>query len=262
MTPLDRLVRVWERVAVRAAEYWRDTAGFRRVIAGQWRRGRNRPLVWLTLYAVTLAAMGFLLLDRPLALWLKAHVGGEFEGFLKTVTHLGLAGLWLVPSGLAWIGLMLAWRAAPSLESRAALGRIAWIPAFLFLSVALSGLLNTAVKVSVGRLRPRALFENDVMGFMPLTHGYLTNSFPSGHSQAAFAAMTALTLIFPRYDIAFIAIAVLVAASRVLTTVHYLSDAVMGAWLGLVVTVLLHRILRRRGIDIRVRCERDRHLLD
>ena len=74
--------------------------------------------------------------------------------------------------------------------------------------------------------------------------------------------MTALTLILPRYDAAFMAIAILVAASRVLTSVHFLSDAVMGAWLGTVVTLAIHHLLARRGIDVRLRCERDRRLVD
>lgn len=262
MSPLDRATMLWERGAAIVTERWRESAGMRRALAGQWSRTRRWPLTWMTVYAFGLIVLGYVLLDRPLAFWFKARVSGEFEGFLKTVTTLGLGGVWLVPSGLAVVVILLAWRAAPLLEMRARLARAAWVPGFVFLSVALSGLLNTLIKVLVGRVRPRGLFEDGVYGFVPLTHAYLTNSFPSGHSQAAFAAMTALTLVFPRYDIAFIAIAVLVAASRVLTTVHFLSDAAMGAWLGVVVTVILHRTLLRRGIDVRLRFERDRKLLD
>lgn len=261
MSPLDRMAVWWERGSGRVGEYWRRSAGFRRAIARQWARTRRWPLSWLTVYAVVVATLGYGVLDRPLAFWFKAHVTGEFEGFLKTVTHLGLAGLWLVPSGLLWVVLMLAWRAAPLVEIRARLGRVAWVPAFIFLSVAVSGLINTAIKIGIGRLRPRALFEDNVYGFLPLTHGYISNSFPSGHSQAAFAAMTAMMLVFPRYDALFLTVAVLVAASRVLTTVHFLSDAVTGAWLGVVVTVLLYRLLAWRGIDVRLKFERDRKLL-
>ncbi|MDO8605914.1 MAG: phosphatase PAP2 family protein [Phaeospirillum sp.] len=262
MTPSDRIVSAWERAASEVAERWRRSAAARRVVAGQWRRTRRWPLTWMTVYAAVFVVLGYGVLDRPLAFVLKARIGGEFEGFLKTVTHLGLAAVWLVPSGLLAVAIMLAWRAAPLLEMRARLARAAWVPGFVFLSVALSGLLNLLIKTTVGRTRPRALFEDGVYDFAPLTHAYLTNSFPSGHTQAAFAAMTALTFVFPRYDVAFIAMAVLVAASRVLTTVHFLSDAVMGAWVGVVVTVLLHRLLDRRGIHVRLRFERDRKLND
>ncbi|RAU22926.1 phospholipid phosphatase [Paramagnetospirillum kuznetsovii] len=260
MTILDRLVLAWERSVGALAERWRDAAGFRQAVADQWERTERRPLTWMTVYAAGPIVIGYVVLDRPLALWLKAKVGGEFEGFLKTVTHLGLGGVWLIPSGVLLVMIFLAWRAAPTLEIRAKLERAAWVPGFLFLSVAGSGLLNSLIKILVGRTRPKLLFEQGLYDFAPLTHAYATNSFPSGHSQAAFAAMTALMLIFPRYDIAFVAMAVLVAASRVLTTVHFFSDAVMGAWLGVVVTILIHRLLTMRGIEVRLRFERDRRL--
>jgi membrane-associated phospholipid phosphatase len=78
------------------------------------------------------------------------------------------------------------------------------------------------------------------------------NSFPSGHSQAAFAAMTALLIIFPRHAALWLTIAVLVALSRVVTTVHYLSDAVAGSWLAICVTVALARAFRARGWEPRI----------
>ncbi len=260
MTPLDHVVRLWERATEAVIGHWSRCGRLRRFAAGQWRLARRRPLAWMTLYAFGVAAFSYVALDRPLAWWFKAHVTGEFEGFWKTVTTLGLAAVWLVPSGVLWVMVMLAWRAAPTLEIRARLGRIAWVPGFFVLAMAASGLLNTLVKILVGRTRPLALFTDGTYGFAPFTHAYITNSLPSGHSQAAFAAMTALTLILPRYDIAFIAIAVLVAASRVLTSVHFLSDAVLGAWLGTFVTLAVHRLLTRRGIDVRLRFERDKRL--
>lgn len=260
MTLLDRLVLLWERAAELAVERWHGAARFRRFAAAQWGRTRRHPLSWISVYAAGLILVGYMVLDRPLAFWFKARVIGDFEGFLKTVTTLGLAGIWLIPSGILLLLILLAWRAAPTLEIRARLARAAWVPGFFFLSMAVSGLLNTLIKILVGRTRPKLLFEQGLYDFAPLTHVYATNSFPSGHTQAAFAAMTALTLIFPRYDIAFMVVALLVAASRVLTSVHFLSDTVMGAWVGVVVTMVIHRVLVRRGIDVRLRFERDRRL--
>ena len=260
MTVLDKITMAWERAASALEARWHDAAGVRHFLCAQFSRTRKHPLSWGSLYALVLILLGYVLLDRPLAFWLKSHVTGDFEGFWKTVTTLGLGSIWMIPSGVLTLCLLLAWRAAPLLEIRAKLARAAWIPGFLFLSVAASGLLNTLIKVLVGRTRPRLLFDEGIYSFVPLSHAYVTNSFPSGHSQAAFAAMTALTLIFPRYDVAFVAVAVLVATSRVLTTVHFLSDAVMGAWLGVLVTVALHRMLARRGIEVRLRFDRDRRL--
>jgi membrane-associated phospholipid phosphatase len=242
--------------------FWEELAGVRSFWAGQWRRTCRHPRQWATLYAALVIVLGYVVLDRPLARLLKAHVHGEFEGFWKTVTTLGLGGVWMIPAGIVALVLILSSLAAPDSGDKARLRRLAWIPGFVFLSVAGSGIANTVIKVLVGRTRPAALFDSGTYDFVPFTRAYLTNSFPSGHSQASFAAMTALALIFPRYDLAFYTVALLVALSRVMTTVHFLSDTVAGAWLGAMVAVALHSLLLKRGIDVRVRFERDRKLAE
>jgi membrane-associated phospholipid phosphatase len=259
---IDRILLTWENAALAGGDAWRHARPLRSLLAAQAARTRSHPLAWGTAYAWLFCAVSFAALDRPLAWWFKAHVGGEFEGFLKTVTTLGLGGVYLIPAGLLALALWLASAAAPALGDRLRLRRGAVIAGFVFASVAVSGIAGNVIKFVLGRYRPRYLFDNGLYGFTFLNHTWAMNSFPSGHSQAAFAAMTALTLVFPRYDIAFFAVAVLVAASRFLTTVHFLSDTVAGAWLGIVVTVLIHRFLLAKGIDVRVRLERDRRLAE
>ncbi len=215
----------------------------------------KRPLTWGGLVALALVLLGWFVIDRPLALYFKAHTHGHAEGFWKVVTDLGLAELYLVPSALLTAGLLLA-----SLKYGERLRRLAWTPGFVFLAMAVSGILNSLIKWTLGRARPRLLFDEGFYGVVFFSHKWMYNSFPSGHTQAAFAAMAALTLVMPRYDVAFIAIAVLVAASRVATSVHYFSDAIAGAWLAVTVTVLIHRALEKRGIDVRLRLERDKRL--
>jgi membrane-associated phospholipid phosphatase len=262
MRALDFIVRQWDKGGNRVTLVWEELAGFRSFTAGQWARTVAPPRAWGTIYCALLVLIGYFILDRPLARILKAHVNGEFEGFWKTITHLGLGGVWMVPAGILTLGLILSSLAAPGLEERARLRRAALVPGFLFLSMALSGIAGNIIKMLVGRTRPAALFDSNVYDFVPLTRAYLTNSFPSGHAQAAFAAMTALALIFPRYDLAFITVGLLVGLSRVLTTVHFLSDVVAGAWLGTMVTLALYSLLKTRGIDVRVRFERDRKLAE
>jgi membrane-associated phospholipid phosphatase len=260
MKLLDFIIRQWERGGDRVTLIWEELAGFRSFSAGQWARTCRHPRLWGTLYCLLVGLIGYVMLDRPLARWLKAHMGGEFEGFWKTITHLGLGGVWMIPAGVLTLGLILSSLAAPGPEKRARLRRAAWVPGFLFLAMAISGIAGNVIKMLVGRTRPAALFDSNIYDFVPLTRGYLTNSFPSGHAQASFAAMTALALIFPRYDLAFITVALLVGLSRVLTTVHFLSDVVAGAWLGTMVTLALYSLLKTRGIDVRVRFERDKAL--
>lgn len=249
---VERAELAWEGASLATAEAWRKAAPLRGAVARQWDRSRRWPLVWSFIYVALFCVLAIWAIDRPLARLLKAHVGGEVEGFFKVVTQLGEAQLYLVPAGLAWAGLMLASLRAASHEARQRLRRLAVTPGFLFLSIAVSGLISNAIKFSLGRYRPRYLFDDDLYGFNFFSRAWGMNSFPSGHSQAAFAAMTALLIIFPRYDIMWLTIAVLVALSRVVTTVHYLSDAVAGSWLAICITVALARQFRARGWEPRI----------
>jgi membrane-associated phospholipid phosphatase len=248
---VERVQLAWEGVTLAAAETNRKAAPLKAALAGQWRRSCERPMVWSFIYVVLFCALSMLFMDRPLARFLKSHVGGDVEGFFKVVTHLGEAQLYLVPAGLAWAGLWLASLRALTAAARDRLRRLAVTPAFIFLSIAISGIISNAIKFSLGRYRPRYLFEQDLYGFNFFSHAWGMNSFPSGHSQAGFAAMTALMIVFPRYDLFWMLIAVLVAISRVVTTVHYLSDAVAGSWLAICVTFALARMMRAKGWEPR-----------
>jgi len=249
---MERVELAWEGVTLAPAEAWRQAQPLRDAVAGQCARTRRWPLLWSFVYVVLFCALSYWAFDRSLARALKAHVGGDIEGFFRVITYLGEAQYYLVPAGLGWAGLMLAsWRAAAQ-ATRERLRRLAVTPGFLFLSMAVSGLISNAIKYSLGRYRPRYLFESDLYGINPFSHAWGMNSFPSGHSQAAFAAMTSLVIIFPRYNVMWLAIAVLVALSRVVITVHYLSDAVAGSWLAICVTVAMARAFRAKGWEPRI----------
>lgn len=201
-------------------------------------------------WAALFCLLSYLLIDRPLALALKAAIPGtHLEGFFKTITWLGEGGLWIVPPLLA--ALFFWWRRRRAIEwdegweVESRLGQYFRSSAFLAASVLSSGAFVAVVKTLCGRYRPRYLFDEGLYGFHPFNTQWAMNSFPSGHSQTAFAAMVALALILPNQAWVFYVLAVLVAASRVFTTVHFLSDTVMGSYLGAAGAVLLYRFCER-----------------
>jgi len=115
---------------------------------------------------------------------------------------------------------------------------LSYIPGFVFVSVAASGLVADLLKVVVGRTRPKLLFDGGAYDFT--WFGFRADhwSFPSGHATTAAALMAALWCLWPRPVWLYIAGAALVAASRVITDQHYLSDVVAGAAIGVGVTRL------------------------
>ena len=214
---------------------------------------RRWPLAAWGVHSLLFAGLSFLLLDRPVAIWFKAHLADtQYEGFFRTVTMIGLGGLWLVPSGLGWI--FCRWRLwkADYFDIAARYRRWADSLLYFFLTVALSGLFVDAIKGVIGRYRPRAFFDQGLYGFHPFSTDWAINSFPSGHSQTIFAAMTALAIICPRYERAWMVLGILVAFSRVALSVHYLGDVVAGSYVGIIAAILMHRAFAAKGIEVKL----------
>ncbi len=229
-----------------------EPAAVERAVLALTRGARRRP--WLSatggvtfLYAVLIAWI-----DMPLAHALRAHLPHETFGFFKVLTDIGLTGLWYVLAAALLLGARILAGLSETTTGHDRymnLARSAW---FIILSMATSGILVQIVKFCVGRYRPRYLFEEGLYGLDPFGVHMGMYSFPSGHTQTVVAAMTALTLIHPRYNLLYILIAVLVGVSRALTTIHYPSDMIMGAYIGFAVTLWLRRQFERSGRSIRV----------
>ena len=101
-----------------------------------------------------------------------------------------------------------------------------WI-ALAALLLIISGLI---LKPLVGRDRPCDLSVPEDMLLACLSD----HSFPSGHTAAAFAAATALFLCHKKAGLFALCLAFLMGFSRLYLFVHYPSDVIAGALLGIV----------------------------
>ncbi|MFI1646190.1 bifunctional phosphatase PAP2/diacylglycerol kinase family protein [Streptomyces avidinii] len=104
-----------------------------------------------------------------------------------------------------------------------------------------SATINTVGKWSVRR--PRPLLEG-VPLIRQLATQPQTTSFPSGHSASAFAFATGVALASPGWGAALAPVAASVAFSRVYTGVHYPSDVLAGASLGVLAGFVVRRLAR------------------
>ncbi len=87
-----------------------------------------------------------------------------------------------------------------------------------------SYLVNTAVKVAIGRERPR------LAALPPLAATPTQLSFPSAHATTSFAAARAYAPLLAPEPV--YALAVALALSRLYLGLHYPSDVLAGAVLG------------------------------
>jgi lipid A 4'-phosphatase len=189
------------------------------------------------------------IVDRPLALFLHAR-DPDLHALFGQIGRLGEAWGWLILFALAFAGLHWGGelpRLRPAAEPMRALSAV---PAFLFASIAVSGLAADILKVVLGRLRPKLLFSADLYGFTWLGWRADHWSFPSGHTATIVALISALWWLWPRHLLFYILAAAIVAGSRIVVGAHYPSDVMGGALVAVLTTWYVALLFARWGIDL------------
>lgn len=101
----------------------------------------------------------------------------------------------------------------------------------VLIAVLLSTILGEGIlKHIVRRLRP----VNEILNGKQLIAKPLSYSFPSGHAACAFASAGIIANYIKKYSIAVFTLAVLIGLSRLYLYVHYPTDVLCGAILGLI----------------------------
>ncbi len=117
-----------------------------------------------------------------------------------------------------------------------------------FFAVLFSALLTLIIAGTLknfvfgGTPRPAKYFPEGMLHFVEGVDMHMVNSFPSGHTMAAFAFWGILALIVPNdkllWKIFFFIIAILVGISRVYLHQHFLIDVWAGMALGLTIAYM------------------------
>jgi undecaprenyl-diphosphatase len=177
--------------------------------------------------------------DTTLFFFLNVRVQNGFLDFLMPIlTNLNY---WRIPLTLMVIALAIFGKRR---------GRIAI--ALLIVGIAFSDqICNTLIKPLVGRIRPCNVLEN-VHLLVNCTRSF---SFPSSHATNMFTGTLILSHVYPRWKIAFLFIAALVAYSRIYVGVHFPLDVAGGTMLGIIcsgIIIYMYKLFSRRypGISL------------
>ena len=163
--------------------------------------------------------------DLPILDWIQAHLQSGFMDVAMPLITL------LSEDGIFWMILATILLLFPR-QRRTGLGM--WLALAMGLVIC-----NMILKPLVGRMRPYDFQElyNGVT-IKLLIDGLSDNSFPSGHTIAAFEACVALLCGNKKLGVPAVIMAFLVAFSRLYLYVHYPTDVIASIVLGSILAVI------------------------
>lgn len=167
--------------------------------------------------------------------------------FFQIITDIGKSAWVLIPSGVAILAILAVVPPVRRFADRVVLALCARL-AFVFIAVGGSGLIISIVKRIIARGRPRYFEEFGSLHFQFPTWQASYASFPSGHSQTAFAIAVSFAFLFPRWRWPLLLVAAVVAFSRVGVDAHYFTDIVVGSLWGAWFTIMTRSWFARRGL--------------
>lgn len=231
-------------VSLRASKGCRPENGLRRIAANlavwlalivrprRFKESRllppRRRLVFGGIAGVALVAFCMIVLDAR-GVTYASHLPLWVVETFNEITDYGRSGWTLIPiSCLTVLAAILSTPAAGRMTNLVLTSLIVRLE-FLFLAIAVPGLVVTIIKGFIGRMRPSDLGP---FTYSPWSWQHKYASLPSGHSAAAFALAVAISVLWPKARIPIWIFAGVIGASRVIIEAHFVSDVVAAAFVG------------------------------
>lgn len=189
-------------------------------------------LLWAGIALIVVGVACFAI-DRKAAHFFHAAIPKSFDRVLHATTDWAKGGLWLIAAALAFVVSRAAqWKLGPSPD----MDRLEQVSFAFLASLAAASVVLHSIKVVLGRRRPRDELELNLYGFRPFTFDLRKDSFPSGHALTIFCVAVVMCAVAPDFALLWFAAATWLALTRTLLNSHYLSDVLVGAGIGLIVT--------------------------
>jgi len=188
--------------------------------------------------------------DQDIMLWVHHNFTGKVFNFFKIVTFIGDG--YLIIAVIAIAGISFLYQFKNNKLDKAEIEFYSKILASLSYSFILSSVIVQTMKFIFGRTRPKLFLYDRIHEFTGPDITFQFHSFPSGHSATAFSFFITLCLAFPRYRLVLFALATTAAISRIIVTMHYPSDVLVGSYFGFICAIIIwySKVVEQHRIDV------------
>lgn len=187
-----------------------------------------KPTLLSFIFILFVCFICYQFVDRTLTFWLQqqTHILPRLSALMATYTS---PIYWLL---LAFLSLVLFvfmnyYRLGSSTLRQHCL--------LLSLSIIMAYVTTGVIKVILARYRPQLLFSQHLYGFHFFSTQHRFNSMPSGHAALTFAALMIVVKTIDKkwITLLLISLAIIIGLFRVYALAHYLSDVILGGYIGI-----------------------------
>lgn len=114
-------------------------------------------------------------------------------------------------------------------------------------SLLISIVLTVLLKYCLGRQRPVFFEALNISGFYPFTSDWAFNSMPSGHTSSSFAVLGIIVFFHKKLNIIVYLIGFLIGISRVCFGAHFLSDVILGSFIGVLASWISYKYIYKNN---------------
>jgi membrane-associated phospholipid phosphatase len=191
---------------------------------------------WFVVSYLFITIISYLYLDKSISLYFHALHLKENFAIISWITNLGMAKVHLALLPLLSIAFYYIFRKKDLALKFAVLWCFELYPAFV----------AWVLKNALGRARPILLFDKNEYGFFGWNLEGNFHSFPSGHATIVTSLVIGLTILFPRYFVYWASFCLLIMLTRIVLTIHYLSDILLSSYLVFLELAFFFYIIRNR----------------
>lgn len=113
---------------------------------------------------------------------------------------------------------------------------------YVLLSIIFACGFTKLLKIIIGRARP--IFSDPTL-FNMFSNSHEFHSMPSGHTAVGFAALVMIGMLFPKIKWATWTIAIIIGVSRIYLGAHWVSDVILGAFVGMICADFAKALLKK-----------------